>query len=404
MKPRPGHGASGRLVPVQVQHALILGILAVTTVGAVPTSVLASAKDTNANHDGSNSASIHQQSSSAVPEARNQISVPQKRGVNPLLYNDFEYSGNSIPHGGQWEDELLDQGPLSAAALYPSFGGGHDGASSGSRLRNYDLLASLLGPAPPPSQIFYDGPVTPSVSYPYGYYGGMGGGDRSKRMANFGQAKTRQRSMSGNSRLKRSPGKLTAADALSLLAILDFRDPYSDYFPVAANGPNDVLPYSPSSAGATASFQDIPLSLALAQLTAERNNVGPLLSPYGLDRGDGNGDDGDADGGGGQWMNTWTEPAVDYLGFPMDVGLSRLDGGYGGGKPSKIGFTPQKRFMVSKRKRSVGGQKQQQQHQDDDHSSSSNSKDDDDESCKSDKKTCLLRKYGQLAAAKVAPA
>lgn len=400
MKPSPGHGGGGgpqRLVPSVVRLA-VLGVL-VSTVGAIPTSVLASAKDSNrANHDDGDGNSeldlIHQQSVTATPpDARNQISVPQKRGVNPLLYNDLQYAGNSISHGGQWDDNGFDLGPLSAAALYPSLGTPHsDGAA---RMRNYDMLASLLGPPPQPAQTFYDGPVTPSVSFPYGYYG-LPGTDRAKRMANFGHAKNqRQRSLS--SRPKRSPGKLSAADALSLLAILDARDPYpatlSDYFPYlpppasVANGPNDVLPYSPSS------NQDIPLSLALAQLLAERNNVGggiggPLLPPF-----NGDGEDGD-----GQWMNTWTQPEVDYLGFPMDVGaaaaLPRLDGdyGFGGGKPSKIGFTPQKRFMVSKRKRSVGSQQDNDSHEDDD------------SSCKSDKKTCLLRKYGQLAAAKVAPA
>lgn len=147
---------------------------------------------------------------------------------------------------------------------------------------------------------------------------------------------------SSASRLKRSPGKLSAADALSLLAILDSRDPYSAAAggPLSEYGPNDVLPYSPSSSMAMANqaTQDIPLSLALAQLLAERNSLGgggggggPLLSPYG-DLG--NGDD---DGGDGQWMNSWTEPGVDYMGFPMDVGAGRLNGGYGIGKPSKIG-------------------------------------------------------------------
>lgn len=404
VKMKPSQGAGGgrpqRLMPPVA--LLLVGFLATTGVGGVPTSVLASSKDSGnvANHDdagegggggGSDSApSIHQQSVTAATgslDGRNQISVPQKRGVNPLLYNDLEYSGNSIPHGGQWDDEgLFDQGPLSAAALYP----GHplEGAT---RLRNYDLLASLLGPPPQAEQTFYDGPVTPAVSFPYGYGAGGSFGyglDRNKRMATFGHGKNqRQRSLS--SRIKRSPGKLSAADALSLLAILDSRDPYpvagpgslSDYFHSSsgaspANGPNDVLPYSPTN-------QDIPLSLALAQLLAERNNVGgggggigggPLLSPYGdLGIGNGGGDDDD-----GQWMNSWTEPGVDYLGFPMDVGAARMNGGYGIGKPSKIGFTPQKRFMVSKRKRSVSNSQHDHEEQDAD--------------CKSDKKTCLLRK------------
>lgn len=406
MKPSPGQAGGGRcpqrlllLPPV----ALLLGGILATTVGSVPTSVLASAKDSSnaANHDdggGGGSDAAHQQSVTADPlDARNhQISVPQKRGVNPLLYNDLDYSGNSIPHGGQWDDEgLFDQGPLSAAALYPTLGAGHpsDGAASVGRLRNYDLLASLLGPPPqPPVQTFYDGPVTPSVSFPYGYGYGL---DRNKRMANFGHGKNqRQRSLSA-SRLKRSPGKLSAADALSLLAILDSRDPYSAAAggPLSEYGPNDVLPYSPSSSMAMANqaTQDIPLSLALAQLLAERNSLGggggggPLLSPYG-DLG--NGDD---DGGDGQWMNSWTEPGVDYMGFPMDVGAGRSNGGYGIGKPSKIGFTPQKRFMVSKRKSSVGSQ------QEDNDTDEHHEKQEQDVDCKSDQKGCLLRKYGQLA-------
>lgn len=399
MKPNQGAGG-GRPRRVMPPVALLFGILATTGVGGVPTSVLASAKDSGnvANHDdgggggGSDSApSIHQQSVTAAAgslDDRNQISVPQKRGVNPLLYNDFEYSGNSIPHGGQWDDEgLFDQGPLSAAALYP----GHP-LEGTTRLRNYDLLASLLGPPPQPEQTFYDGPVTPAVSFPYGYGGGGYALDRNKRMATFGHGKNqRQRSLS--SRMKRSPGKLSAADALSLLAILDSRDPYpvagpgslSDYFPSSsgastANGPNDVLPYSSTN-------QDIPLSLALAQLLAERNNVagGPLLSPYGGDL-IGNGGGGDDDDG--HWMNSWTEPGVDYLGFPMDVGAARMNGGYGMGKPSKIGFTPQKRFMVSKRKRSVSNS----QHDLGEDSNSDSSAD-----CQSDKKTCLLRKAAATA-------
>lgn len=398
MKPCPGRGG-GRPQRLMPPVALLLSILA-TTVGGVPTSVLASAKDSVANQDdgggGSDSTLIHQQSVTAgPPDGRNQISVPQKRGVNPLLFNDLDYSGNSIPHGGQWDDEgLFDQGPLlsAAAALYPLGGRPLDGAT---RLRNYDLLATLLGPPPPPpqpEQAFYDGPVTPSVSFPYGYGAGYGL-DRNKRMANYGHGKN-QRQRSVGSRMKRSPGKLSAADALSLLAILDSRDPpvgapgpLSDYFPGGANGPNDVLPYSPTNP------DQIPLSLALAQLLAERNNVGgggPLLSGGYSDLGN--------DEDGGQWMNSWTEPGVDYLGFPVDVGATRMsNGGYGFGKPSKIGFTPQKRFMVSKRKRSVGSGSQHDDHEEQQEEVNSD--------CKSDKKTCLLRKYGQLAApSKVAPA
>lgn len=355
---------------------LLLGLaVAVVTVGGVPTSVLTSAKETHAHQHGSEVTQSHQpqqsrsSAASSPTEGQNQISVPQKRGVNPLLYNDLDYSGNSIPHGGVWDDmngPSLVSSPSTLAARLPLAALLHDPASDG-RERNYDLLASLLGP--PPAQTFYGDPITPSVNYPYVY--GLGYGDRNKRMTS-----SVERNPPQPLRLKRSPSKLTTADALSLLALLESRDPYpamSDYFPlVPANGPNDVLPYSPNSV-----YQDIPLSLALAQLGgggggslhASRNV--PQLAPYSDDE--------------GEWMNTWTEPAVDYLGFPIDVDtLSRLD--HRETKPSKNGFPHQKRFMITKKKRSV--------------SLGTN----DDCSKNENKKSCLLRKYGQLSAAKVATA
>lgn len=344
---------------------LVLGV-ALVAVGAVPASILTNAKEANARHGGSESHQPQQSRSSATSdpsEVKNPISVPQKRGVNPLLYNDFDYSANSIPHGGMWED--LNAGPppssssaafgraLLAAALFPE-------QLADNRMRNYDL-----GPPPPPTQTFYGDPVIPSVSYPY-VIGRHGFGDRSKRMTGSMVERNPLRSL----RLKRSPSKLTAADALSLLALLDSRDPYpsmSDYFPlVPANGPNDVLPYPPPNSV----YQDVPLSLVLAQLgDTSRNNA--RLVPYSDDE--------------GEWMNTWTQPAVDYLGFPTtDVDtLSRLENL--DTKPTKNGFSHQKRFMISKKKRSVSL--------------------DDNDDCKNDnKKTCLLRKYSQLAATKVAPA
>lgn len=356
-------GGPGFILPL-----LVLGV-ALVAVGAVPASVLTNAKEANAaRHGGSESHQPQQSRSSATSdpsEVKNPISVPQKRGVNPLLYNDFDYSANSIPHGGLWEDAV--QPPpsspssssaafgraLLAAALFPE-------QLADNRMRNYDL-----GPPPPPTQTFYGDPVIPSVSYPY-VIGRHGLGDRSKRMTGSMVERNPLRSL----RLKRSPSKLTAADALSLLALLDSRDPYpsmSDYFPlVPANGPNDVLPYPPPNSV----YQDVPLSLVLAQLgDTSRNNA--RLVPYSDDE--------------GEWMNTWTQPAVDYLGFPTtDVDtLSRLENL--DTKPTKNGFSHQKRFMISKKKRSVSL--------------------DDNDDCKNDnKKTCLLRKYSQLAATKVAPA
>lgn len=341
------------------RFTLLLGLaVAVVTVGGVPTSVLTSAKESS-DHHGSEVTQSHQpqqsrsSATSSPTEGKNQISVPQKRGVNPLLYNDLDYSGNSIPHGGMWDD--LNASPLGSpsssasrlplAALFPE--AGNDG-----RVRNYDLLASLL--SRPPAQTFYSDPIAAApVSYPYLPYGLGYGSDRSKRATSSAE-KNSPRSL----RLKRSPSKLTPADALSLLALLESRDPYpamSDYFPlVPANGPNDVLPYSPNSV-----YQDIPLSLALAQLHGSRNAA--QLAPYSDE---------------GEWMNTWVEPSVEYL-APMDVDTLS--------QSTKNGFAHQKRFMITKKKRSV-------------------SLDDNDDCKNGNSKSCLLRKYGQLAASKVATA
>lgn len=342
---------------------LLLLVLAVVAVGAVPTSVLSSAKEANARVESQQPQQSRSSATSSPSEVKNQISVPQKRGVNPLLYNDFDYSANSIPHGGMWDDlnavpppsssssSALDRA-LLAAVLFPE-------QLADNRMRNYDL-----GPPPPPTQSFYGDPVTPSVSFPY-MFGRHGFGDRSKRMTGSPLERNPLRSL----RLKRSPSKLTAADALSLLALLDSRDPYpsmADYFPlVPANGPNDVLPYPPPNGV----YQDVPLSLVLAQLGDASRNTG-RLAPYSDDE--------------GEWMNTWTQPAVDYMGFPTDVDtLSRLENL--DTKPTKNGISHQKRFMITKKKRSV-------------------SLDDNDDCKNGSKKLCLLRKYSQLAATKVAPA
>lgn len=367
LPPPPGQqrrvvrGTSG---PGFTQLLLVLSVAAVTVVGSVPTSVLTNAKEVNARHGGAESHQPKPQSRSSATsnpvEVKNQISVPQKRGVNPLMYNDFDYSANSIPHGGMWDDLNAVPPPSSAfdrallaAVLFPE-------QLADNRMRNYDL-----GPPPPPTQTFYSDPVTPSVSYPY-VFGRHGFGDRSKRMTGNPLL---ERNPLRSLRLKRSPSKLTAADALSLLALLDSRDPYpsmSDYFPlVPANGPNDVLPYPPPNAV----YQDVPLSLVLAQLGDASRNTG-LLAPYSDDE--------------GEWMNTWTQPAVDYLGFPTDVDtLSRLENL--DMKPTKNGISHQKRFMITKKKRSV-------------------SLDDNDDCKNGSKKTCLLRKYSQMAGSKVAPA
>ncbi|XP_055541289.1 uncharacterized protein LOC129727459 [Wyeomyia smithii] len=313
---------------------LVVLSIAVVTVSSIPTSVLANGKESSAHEDDSSmhqSRKSHDEAASNPTESQNQISVLQKRGANPFMYNDLDYSGNSIPHGGMWDDL---EGPL--AGQLPPGGMGRE-----NQVRNYDLLASLLSAPPPllPSQVFYGEPVSPSVSYPVAFYGL---GDRVKRMIATG------RNQHHPLRLKRSPNKMTPADALSLLALLESREPYPamlDYLP-PANGPNDVLSYSPNS---------------VYQNDRSLGSVGPV-APYS-----------DADG---DWMNTWTEPAVDYLGFPLDVDtLSRLDG-YGA-KPSKNvpGFYHQKRFMITKRKRSVN----------------QNANDD----CKNNGKSCLFKTHVQ---------
>ncbi|XP_062551271.1 uncharacterized protein LOC134216389 [Armigeres subalbatus] len=362
----------GSSVPGLSRMSLLLGLgIAMVAAGAVPASVLSNAKEANAHDGGSDVVQPRQplQSRSSAmsnpSEVKNQISAPQKRGVNPLLYNDFDYAGVSIPHGGIWDglgavpspNSAFARAPLTTTALFPD-------EFPDIRVRNDELLATLLGPPPPIAKTFYGDPVSPSVSYPY-VFGQHAYGDRSKRLV----SNSIERSPLQTLRLKRNASKLTAADALSLLSLLNSRDPYpsmSDYFPlVPANGPNDVLPYSPNSV-----YQDVPLSLALAQLGGAPRNTA-RLAPYSDDE--------------GEWLNTWTEPAVDYLGFPVDVDtLSRLEKNLDA-KPTKNGFAHQKRFMITKKKRSVN----------------LNGNDD----CKNDSRAaCLLRKYTQLAATKVAPA
>uniref|UniRef100_A0A182NTH0 Uncharacterized protein n=1 Tax=Anopheles dirus TaxID=7168 RepID=A0A182NTH0_9DIPT len=131
---------------------------------------------------------------------------------------------------------------------------------------------------------------------------------------------------------------------------MDARDPYRPLTPLPEyipDEPNEMLAYAPSGL-----YPDVALPLALEQLLGARGGAGggggvgaggsvlPAVDPYAYE---------DA----GEWMNGWTEPSVDYMGIPMaDLdALSALNDGKGYGGLN--GYTPLKRFMVSKKKRSV---------------------------------------------------
>uniref|UniRef100_A0A182JQM0 Uncharacterized protein n=1 Tax=Anopheles christyi TaxID=43041 RepID=A0A182JQM0_9DIPT len=140
-------------------------------------------------------------------------------------------------------------------------------------------------------------------------------------------------------RLKRNSGKLSPAEVFSLLAMMDSRDPYRplsslpEYIP--DDQAHDMLAYAPNGM-----YPDVALPLALEQLLSARGGGGLPADGYAYD---------DA----GEWMNGWTEPSVDYMGIPM-ADLDAL-GALNDGKTvgSMNGYMPQKRFMVSKKKRSV---------------------------------------------------
>uniref|UniRef100_A0A182W7K6 Uncharacterized protein n=1 Tax=Anopheles minimus TaxID=112268 RepID=A0A182W7K6_9DIPT len=112
---------------------------------------------------------------------------------------------------------------------------------------------------------------------------------------------------------------------------MDARDPYrplSEYIPDEQS--NDGLAYAPNGM-----YPDVALPLALEQLLGTRAGTLPA--------------DGYTYDDAGEWMNGWTEPSVDYMGIPM-ADLDTL-GALNDGK--SFGYMPQKRFMVSKKKRSV---------------------------------------------------
>ncbi|XP_050085614.1 uncharacterized protein LOC126571290 [Anopheles aquasalis] len=327
----------------QVALALLVSLATLAGIAAVPTSVLADSKETNGHHDGT-APGLNQLTSddTSYGDAKPEPSNPQKRGVNPLLYRETElrndYSGNSIPQNGIWEDLSVPVPglPLSGYPLGLSFEdelAGLTGSSASRPERTYDVLQRLLLHR---NQPFNGPPVS-------------GGGDAGYplRLHGYGNRKKRtpvtQKSHNSGLRLKRNTNKLSPAEVFSLLALMDSRDPYHslqplpDYLPDAP--PGDMLAYVPNGL-----YQDIPLPLALERLLAERNEVSPS--------------DDFAYEDGGEWMNGWTEPSVDYLGLPLaDLdALGQLGEGFIG-KSSNVNknvYLPQKRFMVAKKKRSTG--------------------------------------------------
>ncbi|XP_049278742.1 uncharacterized protein LOC125761562 [Anopheles funestus] len=329
-----------------IGRAAALAILvSLATVSAVPSSVLAGSKEANGHRDVTASPGQNQLTTddASYGDDRSGPSNPQKRGVNPLLYRETElrndFSGNSIPQNGVWEDvgvplpgmpypmELFDA-PIEPGPL------DRYGSQQQQQQRTYDVLQSLLNRPLSYNPLFVGRTV--SGGYPVRMHGGASGnggyGERKKRtLATAVNGKSHSRLM----RLKRSSGKLSPAEVFSLLALMDARDPYrplSDYIPDEQT--NDVLAYAPNGM-----YPDVALPLALEQLLGAHGGTLPA--------------DGYAYDDAGEWMNGWTEPSVDYMGIPMaDLdALGALNDGKNIG--SMNGYMPQKRFMVSKKKRSV---------------------------------------------------
>lgn len=322
-------------------RATLVILVSLATVGAVPTSVLADSKAAN---DVTTSPGLNQLTTDEVTYGDDKPSNPQKRGVNPLLYREAElrndFSGNSIPQNGVWEDVEV---PLQSlpypmelfdAVGEPPFEHSIRGA------RTYDVLQSLLNRPSAYNPVLVgsngDGGF-PALRLHTG--GHPSYGERRKRTSSMGPA-TGGKSHSHSMRLKRnSPSKLSPAEVFSLLALMDSRDQYrplppmSDY---ATDSANDVLAYAPNGL-----YPDAPFPMALEQLLGGRTGAGGMpQDPYAYE---------DA----GEWMNSWTDPSVDYLGLPM-ADLDTL-GSFHDGKsfgPAN-GYLPQKRFMVAKKKRSV---------------------------------------------------
>ncbi|XP_053677391.1 uncharacterized protein LOC128727496 [Anopheles nili] len=332
--------AAGRAILV-----ILVSLATVSTIGAVPTSVLADSKEANGHHDVTASPGQNQLTTddATYGDERTGPSNPQKRGVNPLLYREAElrsdFSGNSIPQNGVWEDvevplpglpypmELFD------AAVEPGF------LDRAGQQRTYDVLQALLNRPSPYSPLYVGRPVPGGLPMRLHGPGGAGGnpyGERKKRTS-ASSLPLAGKSHSHLMRLKRNSGKLSPAEVFSLLALMDSRDPYRPLQPLPEyipEGANDALAYAPNGL-----YPDMPLPLALEQLLG--GHAGNLPA------------DGYAYEDAGEWLNGWTEPSVDYLGLPV-ADLESLGGlNEGKGLGPVNGFAPQQRFMVSKKKRSV---------------------------------------------------
>uniref|UniRef100_A0A182JQM1 Uncharacterized protein n=1 Tax=Anopheles christyi TaxID=43041 RepID=A0A182JQM1_9DIPT len=134
---------------------------------------------------------------------RSGASNPQKRGVNPLLYREAElrndFSGNSIPQNGVWEDvdvplpgmsypmELFDApiepGPLDRFSQQQQ------------QQRTYDVLQNLLSRQPSPyNPQFVGRPM--SSGFPIRMHGSGGAyGERKKRTLATGSGKSHSHQM-----------------------------------------------------------------------------------------------------------------------------------------------------------------------------------------------------------------
>uniref|UniRef100_A0A182UCR5 Protein TsetseEP domain-containing protein n=1 Tax=Anopheles melas TaxID=34690 RepID=A0A182UCR5_9DIPT len=126
-------------------------------------------------------------------------SNPQKRGVNPLLYREAElrndFSGNSIPQNGVWEDvDLPLPGMPYPLELFdaPIEPGPFDRFNQQQQQqRTYDVLQNLLSRQPSPyNPLFIGRPV--SGGYPVRMHGSGGayGTERKKRTLATGPAKS----------------------------------------------------------------------------------------------------------------------------------------------------------------------------------------------------------------------
>lgn len=259
----------------------------------------------------------HQQQQQQQLEQQQQhasVSAPilKKRGVNSqLMYGGADLYNNAIPSaaltsgGGVWSDEI--DPPLMYSDLqdlqdeYPR--GQYRGGNKG-----YDNLQNILN-----SETYLE-PFAMPVQYSGRYYGG----DRKKRSNN----KLNKYDL----RLKRE-SKLTPADMLALVALVEAGErSRKDSEPDTYNIPETYFP-APKSY--------YPASNLNPNINNNNNNYEYQ-----------NSDDNDI-------SNSWVEPSiVDYYGVPYNVDVLPK---YEIAREHKYGINryPTKRFMVSKKKRSL---------------------------------------------------